>query len=81
MLLRDLLGGYGRAYLSHLVKENELLAHRLVTLHNVHFISELCRRARAAIIEGRYGEFVEVWVSRYLGRSVPGTLPGAATTL
>ena len=57
--------GYSRAYLAHLVRENELLAHRLVTLHNVHFIGELCRRARATILEGRYGEFLETWVSRY----------------
>jgi queuine tRNA-ribosyltransferase len=57
--------GYSRAYLSHLVRENELLAHRLVTLHNVHFVSDLCRQARAAILEGRYGEFVETWSSRY----------------
>ena len=58
---------YSRAYLSHLVRENELLAHRLVTLHNVHFISELCRQARAAILEGRYEEFVKAWISRYAG--------------
>jgi queuine tRNA-ribosyltransferase len=57
--------GYSRAYLSHLVRENELLAHRLVTLHNVHFMGELCRWARAAILEGRYAQFVEGWVSRY----------------
>ncbi|MDP8953151.1 MAG: tRNA guanosine(34) transglycosylase Tgt [Actinomycetota bacterium] len=59
--------GYSRAYLAHLVRENELLAHRLVTLHNVHFLGELCRRARAAILEGRYGEFMEAWNARYVG--------------
>ncbi len=57
--------GYSRAYLSHLVRENELLAHRLVTLHNVFFVSKLCRQARAAILEGRYREFMEGWISRY----------------
>jgi queuine tRNA-ribosyltransferase len=60
--------GYSRAYLSHLVRENELLAHRLVTLHNVHFTSELCGQARAAILKGRYGEFMRTWISRYTGR-------------
>ncbi len=69
---------YSRAYLSHLVRENELLAHRLVTLHNVHFIGELCRRARAAISEGRYGEFMEAWVSRYQGQSALGSQPSAS---
>ncbi len=57
--------GYSRAYLAHLVRENELLAHRLVTLHNVHVMGELCRKARKAIKEGCYAQFVEDWVSRY----------------
>ncbi len=71
-------GGYSRAYLSHLVRENELLAHRLVSLHNVHFTGELCRRARAAIGEGRYEEFVGNWISRYAGPAEGGRSSGPA---
>jgi len=71
-------GGYSRAYLSHLVRENELLAHRLVTLHNVHFMSELCRQARAAILEGLYGEFVRAWIVRCAGRTGNERLSSAA---
>jgi queuine tRNA-ribosyltransferase len=59
--------GYSRAYLSHLVRENELLAHRLVTLHNVFFVVRLCKRARTAILEGRYEAWMEAWISRYAG--------------
>jgi queuine tRNA-ribosyltransferase len=70
--------GYSRAYLSHLVRENELLAHRLVTLHNVHFVGELCRRARAAISAGRYGEFMEAWGARYQERSAFSPQPSAS---
>jgi queuine tRNA-ribosyltransferase len=70
--------GYSRAYLSHLVRENEMLAHRLVTLHNVQFVGELCRRARAAISEGRYGEFMEAWVSRYKGQSALSYQPSGS---
>src|SRR3712207_9589691 len=44
--------GYSRAYLAHLVRENELLGHRLITLHNVHFTVELCRRAREEVAAG-----------------------------
>jgi queuine tRNA-ribosyltransferase len=62
--------GYGRAYLSHLVRENELLAHRLVTLHNVRFMGDLCRQAREAIRAGSYGEFMEAWISRYAGATL-----------
>jgi queuine tRNA-ribosyltransferase len=69
--------GYSRAYLSHLVRENELLAHRLVTLHNVHFVGELCHQARVAILEGRYVRFAEAWISRYTGPA-GGRATGAA---
>ena len=69
--------GYSRAYLSHLVRENELLAHRLMTLHNVHFVGELCHQARAAILEGRYVRFAEAWISRYAG-PVGGRASGIA---
>lgn len=62
--------GYTRAYLSHLVREDELLAHRLVTLHNVTFMGRLCREAREAIVEGRYGSWSEAWIGRYAGRSL-----------
>jgi queuine tRNA-ribosyltransferase len=56
---------YSRAYLAHLVRENELLGHRLLSLHNVHFVTELCRRARTEIVAGRYGEWSRAWISRY----------------
>jgi queuine tRNA-ribosyltransferase len=58
---------YSRAYLAHLVREDELLGHRLVTFHNVHFMGELCRQARAAILEGRYAAWSGAWIRRYAG--------------
>ena len=61
--------GFSRAYLAHLVRENELLAHRLVTLHNVRFMGELCRKAREAIRAGQYAGFMQRWISRYAGSS------------
>jgi len=57
--------GYSRAYLAHLVREDELLGHRLITLHNVYFVTDLCRKAREAIVEGRYEEWSGAWTSRY----------------
>lgn len=48
---------YSRAYLHHLVRANEILGHRLVTQHNLHFYGELCREARSAIGAGVY----EAW--------------------
>jgi queuine tRNA-ribosyltransferase len=73
--------GYSRAYLSHLVRENEMLAHRLVTLHNVHFVGELCRRARGAISEGRYREFMESWVAHFQGQSALSSQASASPRL
>jgi queuine tRNA-ribosyltransferase len=46
-------GGYSRAYLRHLLQAGELLAQRLVTLHNLTFVSALMEDLRAAIAEGR----------------------------
>ena len=59
--------GYSRAYLAHLVREDELLGHRLITLHNVLFTGELCRRARMEILAGGYEGWAREWVSRYTG--------------
>lgn len=57
------------AYLAHLVREDELLGHRLVTLHNVHFMMELCRQARARISRSEFSEWARDWKARYSGTS------------
>ena len=59
--------GYSRAYLAHLVRENELLGHRLLTLHNVHFTVELCWRAREQIGAGSFEKWARDWTRRYTG--------------
>lgn len=46
--------GYSRAYLRHLEKAGEMLAGRLLSLHNIHFFVNLVRRMRAAIREGEF---------------------------
>lgn len=47
--------GYSRAYLRHLFLAGEILALRLLSLHNLHFYGSLVRGAREAIGERRYG--------------------------
>jgi queuine tRNA-ribosyltransferase len=59
--------GFSRAYLAHLVRENELLGHRLLTLHNVRFTVELCQRAREKIVARNYEGWAGAWISRYAG--------------
>jgi queuine tRNA-ribosyltransferase len=44
---------FSRAYLRHLVNQQELLGLRLLSLHNLRFLLELTANARAAIEQGR----------------------------
>ncbi len=56
---------FSRAYIRHLIKAEEILGLRLVTLHNLHFYLRLMRTARSAILEGRFVEFRREFVSSY----------------
>ncbi len=51
-----------RAYLRHLFKTEELAYFRLATIHNLHFLLDLMRRMRAAILEDRFLEFKRSWI-------------------
>jgi queuine tRNA-ribosyltransferase len=48
---------YSRAYLRHLFLAKEILAHRLNTIHNLHFYLNLVKAMRMAIMEGSFGQF------------------------
>lgn len=48
---------YSRAYLHHLVKAGELLAHMLITWHNLTYYQRLMADMRAAIAGGRFADF------------------------
>lgn len=56
---------FSAAYLHHLFKGEELLAYRLATIHNLHFISDLMAKVRNAIIDGTLDDFREEFWSRY----------------
>ncbi len=55
---------YSRSYLRHLYKAEELLALRLLTLHNLHFYSELMQSIRASIANGTFLEFKKNFLER-----------------
>jgi queuine tRNA-ribosyltransferase len=55
---------FSRAYLNHLFRAEEILAHRLATIHNLHFIFNLMREIREAIKNNKFTEFKK----RYLAR-------------
>ncbi|BEQ15576.1 tRNA guanosine(34) transglycosylase Tgt [Desulfoferula mesophila] len=48
---------YSRAYLRHLIMAKELLAYRLNTVHNLHYILQLMAGLRRAIAENRYDSY------------------------
>lgn len=56
---------YSRAYVRHLIVAGELLALRLLSLHNLRFLIRLSRRARAAIVNGSFDRWSEDWLARY----------------
>lgn len=59
---------FDRAYLRHLVTAGELLAHRLVSIHNLRFLVRLAWTARQRILAGSFQEWSETWLERYLGK-------------
>ena len=56
---------FSRAYLRHLFKAGELLASRLATIHNVHFLLDLMRDIREAIASGTFQTFSEGFLRNY----------------
>jgi queuine tRNA-ribosyltransferase len=56
---------FSRAYLRHLFAAGELLGMRLASLHAVHHMIQLARRARRAAAEGRYLAFREEFLAKY----------------
>ena len=65
-------GGFSRAYLRHMLKSEEIIGLRLVSLHNLHFYLDLMKRARAAIEDGSFAEFRRQFVAGYQTREMPG---------
>ncbi|MCL2492406.1 MAG: tRNA guanosine(34) transglycosylase Tgt [Coriobacteriia bacterium] len=57
----DTCAHHSRAYLRHLVTTKEMLGAILLSQHNVHYLLDLTARAREAIEQDRYGEFLTAW--------------------
>lgn len=48
---------YSLAYLHHLYRNREILGHRLMTLHNIHYYQDLMAEMREAIARGAFATF------------------------
>jgi queuine tRNA-ribosyltransferase len=61
---------FARGYVRHLIKAEEILGLRLITLHNLHFYLDLMRKARTEIETRTFNEFRKRFVSNYKTRDV-----------
>jgi queuine tRNA-ribosyltransferase len=59
---------FSSGYIRHLIKAEEILGLRLITLHNLHFYLNLMNRARAEIERGTFDQFRKVFVAEYKTR-------------
>lgn len=59
---------YSKAYLRHLFLSGEILSARLNTIHNLHFYFKLMERSREAIREGRWAEFRDFCLTRFVSK-------------
>jgi queuine tRNA-ribosyltransferase len=57
--------GFTLGYLRHLIKNDELLGLRLLTLHNLAFYLDLMKQVRRAIEDGSFADFKEGFTRRY----------------
>jgi queuine tRNA-ribosyltransferase len=57
---------YTRAYLSHLFRAKEMLGATLASIHNIYFINKLVADMRQAILEDRFFEFKNEFLSAYM---------------
>jgi len=56
---------FSLAYLRHLMMAKEILALRLTTLHNLHFMLELMRRIRQSIFDGNFTAYKDSFLAVY----------------
>jgi queuine tRNA-ribosyltransferase len=59
---------FTRGYIRHLVKAEEILGLRLITLHNLHFYLNLMNQARTEIEGGTFNQFRDAFVAEYKTR-------------
>ena len=56
---------YSRAYIRHLVKTNEILGIRLLSIHNLKFLTNLMEKVRIEIEKDNLGTFKEEFYQKY----------------
>jgi queuine tRNA-ribosyltransferase len=59
---------FSRGYIRHLIKAEEILGLRLITLHNLHFYLNLMNQARSEAEKGTFDQFRKAFVAEYKTR-------------
>jgi queuine tRNA-ribosyltransferase len=60
---------FSRAYIRHLLKADEILGLRLVSLHNLYFYIHLMQKIREVIAAGHFTEWAASFLSEYKARN------------
>jgi queuine tRNA-ribosyltransferase len=56
---------YSKAYIKHLHKNKEIVSSILLSIHNINFLFELIKNAKAAISQNNYTKFKNDFISKY----------------
>ncbi|MCY4008609.1 MAG: tRNA guanosine(34) transglycosylase Tgt [Anaerolineaceae bacterium] len=56
---------HSRAYLRHLIVSRELLAHTLLSIHNVYFLIQHMNQIRQAIADGNFASYARSFLANY----------------
>ena len=62
---------FSRAYIRHLVNQEEVLGLRLLSLHNLRFLLDLTAGARTAIVRGELASYVDESLARLRENTLP----------
>ncbi|SMB90118.1 tRNA guanosine(34) transglycosylase Tgt [Deinococcus hopiensis] len=71
---------YTRAYLAHLIRAEEMLAPRMLSLHNLRYLHRLMARAGDALQQGTFFNWATAWGERYFRQEVPAWFQKALET-
>ncbi len=59
---------YTQAYIHHLFKAQEILGHRLASIHNLFFMVQLVKQIRQSILDGSFFDFKKGFLAVYSSR-------------
>jgi len=61
---------YTKAYIRHLIVANETLGQRLLSIHNIRFLINICENIRKSIKEDRFLDYKNEFIDRYRGKII-----------